>query len=113
MSGHVVERFLNDSVNGRLDRGPRAALHRALHGDRKSRPLGDPFSQEFDGREQPQVIEDRRTELMRETSQLLRDLVEELSDFLKSLAPSRRQIQSKLLERDIDGTEKLPSLVVE
>src|SRR2546427_6684709 len=111
---HVVERFLNDSVKGCLDRGPRPALHRALHGDRKPRPLGDPFSQEFDGREQPQVVQDRRTELMREASQLLRGFAEEPPDFLKALVMRPpRQIPSKLIEGDIDTTEKLSCLVVE
>src|SRR5215510_7966007 len=84
--GHVVERFLNDPVESRLDRGPRPALHRALHGNRQARALGDPFSQEFEGREQPEVIQDRWTEFMRKTSQLLGDLVEKLSDLPDALA---------------------------
>src|SRR5262249_7959154 len=113
MFGDVVERFLSDSVEGRLDRGSCPALHRALDGDRKPRPLGNPFSQEFDGRNQSQVIEDHGTELVRETPQLLGGLVEELSNLLETGATSGRQIPSKLVESHMDGTEKLPCLVVE
>src|SRR5262249_16418716 len=69
-------------------------------------------SQEFEGREQPEVVQDRRTEFMRKTSQLLGNLVEKLSDLPDALATSRRQVPGQFLERNIDGREKLPCLVV-
>jgi len=51
---------------------------------------------------------------MREAAQLLRGFAEELSDFLKAVVMRPpRQIPSKLIEGDIDTTEKLRCLVVE
>jgi len=51
---------------------------------------------------------------MREAAQLLRGFIEKFPDFLKALVMRPpRQIPSKLIEGDIDTTEKLSCLVVE
>src|SRR6266853_2316724 len=65
MPGRVVQRFLHDPIERRLDDRREPLLARALDDDRDPRAPGYSVAQELDRGDQAQVVEDQRAVLVR------------------------------------------------
>src|SRR5262245_18025474 len=86
----IRQRLLNDPEERGLDDGRQPPLERCLdaHGNAGAPP--DALREKADGGHEPQVVEDRRAQLVGEAPELRLDLVEHAVDILETLTGGGR-----------------------
>ena len=113
VSRRVRQRFLDDPVQRRLHARRQATLRRARHRHGDPGALRDAFRQELQGGHEPEVVEHRRTELVRQTPELALDPVEQPPNLFEAALGGRRQIAGQARQRDVHRGEQLRRLVVQ
>src|SRR6185295_15415818 len=89
------------------------AVRRSLDGDRHARPLRYPLRQEIERREQAQVVQENRPDLVGQLPELLVHLTQETLDEGQPLAALGRKVTGQLLEGEVGRGEKPPGLLVQ
>ena len=97
----------------RLDRGREPVVPRALDLDPEPGPRGDGLGENVERRHQPEIVEDRGAEVVRQAAQLLLDLVEQPLHRLQPGSGRRREVGRDVVERHMHGGEELSRLVVQ
>jgi hypothetical protein len=64
MASHVVERFVNDPIKGRLNRSRETLAAEPLDSDWMLHSLGHPLGEQFQRGHQAKVVENGGTELV-------------------------------------------------
>ena len=101
MACHIVQRLLHNPVKIRLDRARQAPLGTASHRHGNSRSLRHSCRQELQSRDKTQIVQDGGTKLVREISQLIFHLVQELPDLLDDgfvIADPRQVVVARKLD---------------
>ena len=111
--GDVRERFLRDAVQGGLDSGRQRSIDGRLHGDEDSPALRDTVGQKLEGRNQSEVIEDGRPELMREIAQSNLDLVQQAPGVLNPLGHIGRPFGADVRESEMHRCQELRGFVMQ
>src|SRR5262249_23033271 len=113
VASDVGERLLNDPVDRRLDHGIETAARRAQNAQGDAAASGETLGQKLEGRNETQIVEDRGTQLVREPSQALLDVVEVRLGLSNAQAAAAREFARDLVEGQMDGRRDLSGLVVE
>src|SRR5438132_1499899 len=113
MAHGVGQRLLHAPVEGRLHGRRQPPFCRALHRDDEPASLRHPVRQELQGRQEPEVVEDGRPELVGQPAEFLLHLIEEFPDGVEARASPRRQPVRELLQRQMHSAEQLARVVVE
>src|SRR5712691_3732441 len=79
----------------------------------RQRLLNDTVERGLGRRREPEVVEDRRAQLVGEVPQLLLDLVEEPTHLVQALRRAGREVARDVGEHDVHGRQELAGLVVE
>src|SRR5215471_5835841 len=113
MADRVVHRFLRDSIERELH--PRGCALAQLTKDRDldRRAAGDALREELQRLRETEVVENRRTELVRQVAQALAGLVQQLADLLESLRRGVRRILDSQVELDPRGGDDSARFVVQ
>ena len=110
---HVVECLLDDAVQDSLDRGGEPVLPLSFHLDPEPGPRGDGLGENVERRHQPEIVEDRGAQVVREAAQFLLDPVEQRFHRLQPDGRRGREIARDVVERQVHGGEELTRLVVQ
>ena len=112
MFRHVGQSLLHDAVHRRFDRTGQASSGRAVDGHDAAGSFRDAVGEKFNRRLQPEIIEDGRTELVRELSQLRLDLFEPGANLDQVLARFGLQPGGQCVEGQVYRHQQLSGLVV-
>src|SRR5207247_5964556 len=72
----VPDGLLDDPVQGHLDRGRQARRLRTLDGDRNAGSRADTLDHELQGRDETEIVQDRRAELVRQPPEVPFDFIQ-------------------------------------
>src|SRR5216110_3423465 len=90
--GRVVQRFLDDPIERRLDDRRQPFLGRALDDDGNPRAPGNSVPQELDRGDEAQVVEDQRSKLVRNSAELLLDPIQKAAHVFEPLPRRRSEV---------------------
>jgi len=108
----IVERFLQDTIEGDFDGGRDAAFEIRRNADGNSRASGDGSGEKMDGGNEAKVVKDGGTQLVRILAQLRFDLLEEHVHVFEIGFELWRGLPLETGESQMDRDEELAGFIV-